>query len=113
MLLLGCATKFQADKDNVNITQEDKISIEGYIISIKDARILVVENLSKEEADTSRYTENQILEKADPNATWVSVDNPLDMKKYTVGDRIKVTIHGGVNTSFPAQAAAKEIDILN
>ncbi|MEJ8303317.1 YobA family protein [Saccharibacillus sacchari] len=110
---MGCTNKSQTNNDSADDTPSDVMLIEGYIISIKNSKILVVENLSKEEADTSRYTENQILEKADPNATWISVDTPLNTEDYNVGDRIKVTIRGGVNTSFPAQAAAKEIDILN
>ncbi|WP_037288335.1 YobA family protein [Saccharibacillus sacchari] len=113
MLLLGCTTEFQTNNNNADDAPLDATLIEGYIISIKNNEILVVENLSKEEADTSRYTENQILEKADPNATWVSIDSPLNVKDYKVGDRIKVMIDGGIDTSFPAQALAKEIDILN
>lgn len=112
LLLLSCETTRTNGKDSAEMISTEKFQIEGYIISKENDRLLIVENLSKEQADTKKYTTNQILEKANPHATWISAADPLSSNDYQVGERIQVTIKGGVDASFPAQAAAEKIEVL-
>ncbi|SFS62055.1 Protein of unknown function [Paenibacillus sp. 453mf] len=102
LILSGCSLS----EENNNYT-----IITGYIIDKEEGRLLVVEGLDESEFDIHEQTVEEILKIADPNATWVSIGDNRE-NDYSVGEQVKVTIDGGVNTSYPAQASAKHIEVV-
>lgn len=80
---------------------------QGRIIDIDKTHILVVSNVSVEEVET--MTTNEILSVKAPNAVWLNVNGS---SKYKVGQLVNVWYQGGVNHSYPAQAGAKKVEII-
>ena len=80
---------------------------QGRIIDINKSHILVVSNVSIEELETK--TKNRILTDKAPNAVWLNVNS---ISKYKVGQLVNVWYQGGVNHSYPAQAGAKKVKII-
>lgn len=75
---------------------------EGFVVTKEDGRILVVrDKVANLEAPLS-----EILEEAQPNAIWLSVDK-TDYDAISVGDQVSIKIpNGAVDQSYPAQATA-------
>ncbi|MFD0618429.1 YobA family protein [Paenibacillus sp. GCM10027629] len=80
---------------------------QGRIIDIKESRVLVVSNVSIKELETR--TQTQLLNDKAPNAVWINVSS---INKYKVGQLLEVWYQGGVDTSYPAQAGAKKVEII-
>ncbi|WP_391205016.1 YobA family protein [Psychrobacillus sp. L4] len=80
----------------------------GVIVEMKDNSILVVSNLSEEEARNLSVEEAMDTGK---DATWFSLtmDQRNQLKLY---DEVKVG-YEGLNESFPAQGSAKTVEKLN
>ncbi|WP_160036833.1 YobA family protein [Paenibacillus sp. An7] len=116
LLLSGCSlneessSEYRPDSTNEEATNPTNATIiTGYIIDKEKERLLVVEGLDESEFDITQQTVEEILTIADPNATWVSIgDN--EYKDFSIGEQVKITVDGGVNTSFPAQASAEKIE---
>ncbi|MFD1135370.1 YobA family protein [Paenibacillus urinalis] len=85
--------------------------ITGYIIDKEKERLLVVEGLDELEFDINQQSVEEILKIADPNAIWINIDDDR-VNDFSIGEKVRVIIDGGVNTSFPAQAAAKQIELV-
>ncbi|GIP44620.1 hypothetical protein J45TS6_30790 [Paenibacillus sp. J45TS6] len=118
LILSGCSLNEESSSEGrPDSTNEEAINptnntiITGYIIDKEKERLLVVEGLDESEFNITQQTVDEILKIADPNATWVSIgDNKYN--DFNVGEQVKVTVDGGVNTSFPAQASAKKIELV-
>ncbi len=86
----------------------EKIETQGYILKVENDRVLLAENISIEE-----YKEIKDLSIEDLS----SLEAPLRLiylsyrkaDEFNKGDKVSVTISGGVDTSFPGQAKASKI----
>jgi len=89
------------------------IYVEGYILSFEKDRILIAENISLE-----KY--NKI---ADKTAEELDINNKdhvsliylgyEDIEGLNKGDKIKAKISNNIDQSFPAQAVAEHISVIN
>ncbi|WP_161601624.1 DUF3221 domain-containing protein [Paenibacillus luteus] len=81
---------------------------EGYVVAKDEAnrQLLVV----REKVDNLKNKKiEQILKESDPDAVWLKVTR----KQYgsvEEGDHVKVSIQGGIDQSYPAQAAADSVE---
>jgi|GEM_PF-2567764 len=85
------------------------ISIEGTVAKKEDGRILVVSG--KEETEIKKgQTEEEMLEGAE-EAIWftLSIDQSKSVKEF---DNVRIK-YSQVDESFPAQASANSIEVLN
>lgn len=86
----------------------EKSETQGYILKVENDRVLLAENISIEE-----YKEIKDLTIEDLS----SLEAPLSLiylsyskaDEFNKGDKVSVTISGGVETSFPGQAKASKI----
>lgn len=116
-ILSGCSLNegpSNAENDAASTNEQpgnpsNETIITGYIIDKDEERLLVIEGLDKSEFDINKQSVEEILKIAQPNATWITFK---DNEKFSIGEKVKVTVRGGVNTSFPAQAAAKQIEVV-
>lgn len=102
MLILFLATGCSTNND---ITSNEQWSYkEGFVVAKENDRILVVRRVTNIETPLS-----DILEEAQPNAIWLSVDKS-DYDSVSVGDQVSINIaNGAIDQSYPAQAAADVI----
>ncbi|MDQ8739012.1 DUF3221 domain-containing protein [Paenibacillus sp. LHD-38] len=74
----------------------------GFVVTKEDGRILVV----RDKVANLEVPLSEILEEAQPNAIWLSVDK-TDYDAILVGDQVSIKIpNGTVDLSYPAQATA-------
>ncbi|MHA7966796.1 DUF3221 domain-containing protein [Paenibacillus sp. CAU 1782] len=97
VLATGCSS---VNKDEVDGPWNYK---KGFVVSKEDGRVLVV----RDKVDEIDAPLNEILEEAQPDAIWLSVNNK-DFNAVSVGDKVNITIPNGmVDQSYPAQASAE------
>jgi len=101
LFLSGCG----ADKEKET---ENPFILEGHIIEKKDNRILVVEGITAN--DLQAKTAQEILEQANPNAYWLTLEEREMFKVLSIGDSVEAWLYGEVETSYPAQAHATKIE---
>lgn len=118
LILSGCSLNEGSNSEgSTGSTNEEATNptndttITGYIIEKEKERLLIVEGLDESEFNITQQTVDEILKIADPNAIWISIGDIKD-NDFNVGEQVKVTVDGGVNTSFPAQASAKKIELV-
>ncbi|WP_139992139.1 DUF3221 domain-containing protein [Paenibacillus paridis] len=98
----GCSANHESESGGVWNYQE------GYV-AVKDeanSQLLVVR---EKVANLENKKIEQILEEAEPDAVWLKVTK----KQYgsvNEGDHVKVSIQGGIDQSYPAQAAVDSIE---
>lgn len=85
-----------------------KSETEGYILKIEKERVLFAENISYEEYNEMKDLSIDKLTSLEPvpNLIYLSYSKTGDLKQ---GDKVSVTISGGVETSLPGQAKASKI----
>lgn len=76
---------------------------EGYILEVSEDRILIVEQ------KYSNKTWEEIMNDYVGEAIWLRTKT----KDLKPGQRIYYRIEGGIDDSYPSQADAKEIKIIN
>lgn len=76
---------------------------EGYIIQVTERSVLVIDEQILD------ATWNEIFEEYTGNAIMLSTRK----KNLKPGQRIRYWVKGGVNTSYPAQAEAKRIEVID
>jgi hypothetical protein len=86
---------------------EPSNSIEGVVVEIDDQKVLLIEDLSKEEVE-GKSTE-ELLDKGQ-NAIWfsLSIDQLKGIEQY---NQLKV-YYDQVAESYPGQASAKHVEVL-
>lgn len=78
---------------------------EGFVVAKDDGRVLVV----RDRVENIEAPINEILEGAQPNAIWLSVDKK-GFDAVSVGDEVRINIpNGAIDQSYPAQASADVI----
>ncbi|GAA0339074.1 hypothetical protein GCM10008967_31690 [Bacillus carboniphilus] len=103
IILVGC---------NIENNAEPNLILKGYILEVNQGRLLIAEDITKEEFDKIRdmtIKEIQDIEEKMIMLTYVSFTN---VETFNVGDFVKVTVDGGINHSYPGQAGAKKIEIV-
>ncbi|WP_228552273.1 DUF3221 domain-containing protein [Gracilibacillus salitolerans] len=82
--------------------------IEGYILEVNEQRLLVMEDVSLEEYEEMKDKTVSEIDKESEyiNLIYLSYDDVSDFEK---GDHVNVWLDGGVDHSYPSQAAAKNI----
>lgn len=85
IIICGCSNNSKEKDEPVN-------RYVGYVVQKEEGRILV-----------TRYDEKSDLN----DAIWIRTK-----RKIELGQQVSIEIDGGIETSYPAQASAKDIDIL-
>ena len=84
---------------------------EGYILEATDGRILLAENIASEEYEEIKGKTIEELDREGISLIYLAVD---DNKNLQQGDHVEAWIrNGNVDESFPAQATATRIEIIN
>ncbi|WP_419875212.1 YobA family protein [Candidatus Pristimantibacillus sp. PTI5] len=78
---------------------------QGYVFEVSEDRVLILDNVKK--SDFGKCW-NDIFEDYTGNAIWLKTSS----SKYKIGQKVRYWVEGGVDESFPAQASAKEIEII-
>ncbi|MEK3913048.1 DUF3221 domain-containing protein [Paenibacillus sp. FSL H7-0331] len=81
---------------------------EGYVIAKEYHKYLVVRNTNS--AEIKNKTVSQLLKEAQPDAIWITVHTDND--SIHIGDKVSISIDGGIDQSYPAQASAKDFKKL-
>lgn len=89
-------------------TNTDPPVIDGYIIEAEENEILVVSNITREQAET--ITRESIFQMEGINAIVFDLSNTS--VGYEKGQRVQVWAKGGIRESFPSQAEAETIKII-
>ena len=97
LIMAGCASG------------EEKAVKKGYILNVEKEQVLFAENISREEYNDLKDLSMEELTSLEqtPMLIYLSFGKTNDLKK---GDKVLVTISGGVQESFPAQAKASKIE---
>lgn len=77
---------------------------EGTVFAIEDGKVLILDSV---EADDIGKSWKDLFGDYKGQAIWLNTRMKLD-----VGDRVAYWIDGGMDTSFPAQAKARKIEVL-
>lgn len=101
IVIAGCGTgntsnELDPSKENVQ---------EGHVIDISDSRILVVSDITKEEAIDSSQEE---LLKGGNEAVWYSVD---DVSTYEIGQMLRLEWEY-MNESYPGQSSPVNVQFM-
>ncbi|RXZ77457.1 DUF3221 domain-containing protein [Paenibacillaceae bacterium] len=97
ILLAGCSFE---EVSSINRSPNEG---EGFILEVTENRILVVEN------KYMNKTWEDIMDEYVGEAIWLTT-NTRNLKP---GQKIHYKIKGGINESYPSQAEAKEVKIVN
>lgn len=103
LFLFGCTGKGAINNDP---------PYEGYILSIENGIVLVAYDITEEKY---KQIKNQSLREIDENKEYI----PLiylryeDTNNLKEDDKVKVWIDDGVDDSYPSQATAKKIEVIN
>lgn len=104
LMIGGCGNETPSiDTEEMNIT--------GYLIEVGD-ELLLNEKIDKEQFETK--TEQEIMDEYYLSSIRINLQKvePTLLNEFKVGQKVKVTIIGGIAESAPAQAKATEIEII-
>lgn len=87
---------------------DDPPTIEGYIVEAEENQLLVVSNITREQAET--ITREEIFQMEDINAIVFELSN--NSATYEKGQKVQVWAEDSIRESFPAQAEAETIEII-
>ena len=93
-ILLGCKSSVQ---------------MEGYILQVEPNRVLVVHNI--EDSDFESITTKSFDELMSENIDLTYYDYE-DTEGFQKGDKIKIWTTGDAQTSYPSQAGATKIEVI-
>lgn|SRR5690625_2891019 len=93
--------------------EKNYIYVEGYILSIEEDKVLIAEDISLEvynKIADKAVEELDINSKDHVSLLYLGYENIEALNK---GDKIKAEISNNIDQSFPAQAVAKRISVIN
>ncbi|WP_404430846.1 DUF3221 domain-containing protein [Sutcliffiella horikoshii] len=99
-LVAGCA-------QNEEKTLDSTMVVRGYILEVKEGRILVAQDVSASKYAEIRDKTIQELDEERVSLIYFSYDNSIDVK---AGDEVKVWVDG-IDDSYPAQSHVKKIEV--
>jgi uncharacterized protein YcfL len=85
------------------------IQTEGYVLEVEENRILVAEKITEEEYESIKDKSISEIDEERISLIYFSYD---DKEKINVGDKVEVWFDGNMATSYPAQAGATKIEII-
>jgi hypothetical protein len=85
--------------------------IEGYIIAIDEKRLLVAEDISLEKYEEIKDKTVNELDRPSGHISLIYLSYD-DANTFDEGDNVRVWIDGGIDHSYPAQAGAKKIEVI-
>lgn len=97
-ILVGCSNENGNDYGG---EPEAGLGITGYVMDKEGQRILVVSTEAKDFSGNGGIEEYY-------DAVWAS-KSPIDVK---VGEQVKIWFDGGVETSYPGQAAVGKLEVM-
>jgi hypothetical protein len=89
---------------------EPTIKNTGYVIKVEDNRILVAENITHEKYELIKNISFEDLMGEGLSLIYLSYDGDEVFEK---GNKVEYIIEGGINESYPAQAKAKKITVID
>lgn len=116
MVLFGCQQnrEVQTNPGNNNAKQDEEIENvtkkEGYILQVEEGNILVAENITSEKYEEIKNKTTIELHEEGLALISVSYD---DTSSLQVGNKAEIWIEGGVQESYPAQADASRIEVID
>jgi hypothetical protein len=114
MGLFGCQ---QSSEDGDDVDGKDakqgeeieNVQKEGYILKVEEGNILVAENITLEKYEEIKDKTDTELHEEGLSLIYVSYD---DTSSLQVGNKVEIWIEGGIRESYPAQADASEIKVI-
>ncbi|MEK3883856.1 DUF3221 domain-containing protein [Paenibacillus sp. PL2-23] len=105
-MLVGCSADEQAAEGWDYET--------GRVIAVNDDRVLVAESADVTDVDWTdgEQTADELLTALNPDAIWLTVTDPSDLEGLKTGDEVQVVLDGEVEESYPAEAKAEKITVL-
>ncbi len=90
---------------------EKSAEMEGYILEVETDHILFTENTSQEEYNKIKDLSFEELTslKPGPSLVYLTYDKTSDLHK---GDKVAVTISGDIQASYPGEAKARNIKVI-
>ncbi|MFD1039419.1 YobA family protein [Virgibacillus byunsanensis] len=85
--------------------------IEGYIIEIDEQRLLVAEDISIEKYEEIKDKTVNEIDRLSGHISLINLSYD-DSSTFEKGDNVRVWIDGGIDESYPAQAGAKKIEVI-
>jgi hypothetical protein len=82
----------------------------GYVLKVEDNRILVAEKVTPEKYEDIKNIPFVNLMGEGLSLIYLSYDGDEVFEK---GNKVEYIIEGGINESYPAQAKAKKITVLD
>ncbi|WP_058308197.1 DUF3221 domain-containing protein [Gracilibacillus massiliensis] len=98
-ILIGCS--------NEGTSSDSDPEVEGYILEVEEDRILVAEDITSEKFEEIKNNTIQELDEERISLIYLSGVNGDNFDK---GNHVQVWIEGGINTSYPGQAKAQEVE---
>ncbi|RSK26501.1 DUF3221 domain-containing protein [Bacillus sp. HMF5848] len=106
MILLAFSVVNACSVDN-----EESQQIEGYVLEVDEQHILLAQNISLQTYNEVQYISiNELITVEGLNLISISVETSQNYRK---GDKVKVWIDGPIAESYPAQAKAKKVELLD
>lgn len=103
IILAGC---------NVETNAEPELLLKGYILEVNQGRLLIAEDITKEVFDKIRDLSIKEIQEIEEKMIMLIYVSYTNVETFNVGDFVKVTVDGGINHSYPGQAGAKKIEIV-
>ena len=85
------------------------VQVEGYILQVEPNSVLVVENIEQSNFDSIATKSFDELMSENIFLTYYSYEDTKSLQK---GDKVKIWTSGDAMTSYPAQADATKIKII-
>lgn len=103
LFTIGCTAKDTIDNDP---------TFEGYILDVERGTVLVAYDITEEKYNQIK---DQSLGEIGDNDEYISLiylnyDNTNNLEE---GHKVNVWIDGGIDDSYPQQAGAKKIEVIN
>ncbi|MBH5318879.1 DUF3221 domain-containing protein [Paenibacillus sp. GSMTC-2017] len=114
LLLVGCSSN--GPKETTNETTNGTWDYrEGNVLAKQSTKLLVVDSTDVTEIELKPELETveQILKVVQPEAVWVTPINESELEAVEVGDEVSLEITGDISDSYPAEASAKRITVID
>ncbi|MFD2042737.1 DUF3221 domain-containing protein [Ornithinibacillus salinisoli] len=91
------------------VSEQFEPSLKGFILEVEGREVLVAENISTNEYDEIKDIPIDDLDNEKLSLIYITYE---DVKGFDKGNEIKVWLDGDIATSYPAQAKAKKIELI-
>ena len=82
---------------------------EGFVLEVEEGSVLVVQNINMERYNELKDVSSEaLIDQGGLDLIWLEYDKA---NQFAKGDHVTFSTDGGVRESYPAQAAAKKIEL--